>query len=103
LSDVRELDRSISLHEIRRAVLQLTGEFMTNKSLVFLIAFTGLLAATYLMANTCTPRADWVTISLPDPPAPFSDPFVVTVAALSSVSELALVSSPIPEHLHVDY
>jgi hypothetical protein len=76
---------------------------MTNKSLVFLIAFTGLLAATYSMAESCTPRADWVTISLADPPAPFSDPFLVTVAALSPVSDLALMSSPIPEHLHVDY
>ena len=74
---------------------------MRNKPCVLLIAFTGLMATTYSMAKTYTPQpVDWVTISLPNPPAPLPDPQEVTVAALSPVSELALVSSPIPEHLH---
>jgi hypothetical protein len=73
---------------------------MRNKPLVLLIAFTGLMATTYLMATMCTPHADWVTISLDPPPDPMPDPDLVTVAALSPVSDLALVSSPIPEHLH---
>jgi hypothetical protein len=70
---------------------------MTNKPLALLIAFTGLMATTYLMATAYTPHADWVTISLPDPPAPLPDPIEVTVAG-SPVS-LALISSPIPAAL----
>jgi hypothetical protein len=77
---------------------------MRNKPFVLLIAFTGLMATTYSMAKTCTPQpVDWVTISLADPPAPLPDPALVAVAALSPVSDLALVSSPIPEHLHGDH
>ncbi len=72
---------------------------MRNKPFILLIAFTGLMATTYLMAKTYTP--DWVTISLPDPPAPLPDPLEVTV--IEPVSDLALVSSPIPEDLHGDH
>jgi hypothetical protein len=77
---------------------------MRNKPFILLIAFTGLMGTVFSMAKTYTPHAqEWVTISLDDPPAPLPDPLEVTVAALSPISDLALVSSPIPEHLHVDY
>ena len=84
---------------------------MKNKTVVLLIAFTGLIATVFQLARSVRSAAadiraqplEWVTVSLVDPPAPLPDPSVVTVAALQPVSDLALMSSPIPEHLHVDY
>ncbi len=59
---------------------------ITNKLLVLLIAFTGLMATVYTMAKSYTPRADWVTVSLPDPPRPLP---AMTFAALAPTSGLA--------------
>lgn len=61
---------------------------LTNKLLVLLIAFTGLMATVFQVVKTCTPHADWVTISLPDPPRPLPDP-AVTFAGLAPASGLA--------------
>ncbi len=65
-----------------------TTNMLTNKLLVLLIAFTGLMATVYTMARFYTPRVDWVTVSLPDPPRPLPDP-ALTFAALAPVSGLA--------------
>jgi hypothetical protein len=78
---------------------------MKNKTVVLLIAFTGLIATVFQLARSVRSAAadiraqpvEWVTVSLADPPAPLPDPSVVTVPP---VSDLALMSSPIPEHLH---
>lgn len=61
---------------------------LTNKLLVLLIAFTGLMATVFQVAKTCAAHSDWVTIALPDPPRPLPDP-PLAFAALVPASGLA--------------
>lgn len=61
---------------------------MKNRLLIFLIAFLALMGAVYSMASACMPQpAQWVTVSLPDPPKPLPDP-AMTAAARSPSSDL---------------
>jgi hypothetical protein len=62
---------------------------MNNKHLALLLTYAGLMTAVYSIANAYTPKpVEWVTVSLPNPPAPLPDP-PVTSAALSNPSTFA--------------